>query len=254
MRTVLAQIQVLGQRHARRAFFDFLRDPSFAPHHRLAFLPAIAPYVVGQDDLHRQVLRYEPAADGLQRMVNDHLCATDHAATMAAYRADLARLGLLPTGLGTPLDRHDDAAMAASRRLGLRLAHLGWSASPALRLALLECIEAADAVLFGLTMPLAAAHRSRTGIELPFCAGRHRLAPSGRARIRGWSHEHLAAVVLGPAERDRATSLVADAFSAYDRWSDTLVGHAGLQATLLGLHDAVADTWPLAPAAAATPP
>jgi hypothetical protein len=48
--------------------------------------------------------------------------------------------------------------------------------------------------------------------------------------------------------------VVDDAFSAYGRWSDSLVSHAGLQATLLALQDAGADTWPPALAPVVAPP
>jgi hypothetical protein len=237
MQTVLSHIHTLGQRHAGLEFFDFLRDPSFAPQHRLAFLPAIAPYVVGLDDLHRRVLHHEPASDGMQRMVNDHVRAADHAKAVAKYWADLSTLGLLaPSGLCIPLERLDDEATAASRLLAMRLAHLGWLAGPAQRLALVACIEVADAALFNATAPLAAAHLSHTGAALHFCAGRGQLQTIGLAR--GWRHDHLAAVALHKEERCKALSLVDDAFRAYDQWSRALVRHAGLQATLLDMRSA----------------
>lgn len=237
MKIVLSHVHRLGQRYSQRAFFDFLRDPAVAPPHRLAFLPAIAPYVVGLHDLYHQVLREEPASDGLQRMVNDHVRAADQAAAVADYQADRAKLRqALPIALGASPAHAVDEATAASRLLALRLAHLGWGAGPAQRLALIACVEAADGVLFRLTMPLAAAHRAGTGVDLRFCAGAHR--PDSTGAARGWSREQLASLVLDEEERDKALSLVDDAFCVYNRWTHALVTHAGLQATLLGLRSA----------------
>lgn len=234
MKTILSHVHRLGQRYAQRAFFDFLRDAAVSPLHRLAFLPAIAPYVIGLDDLYRHVLRSEPAADGLQRMVNDHVRAAQQAAAVAAYRADLARLGrALPIACGPAPEERGDEATTASRVLALRLAHLGWAAGPAQRLALITCIEAADDALFDLTQPLATAHRRRGGEDLHFCAGNHR--PDSVGEARGWSREQLATLVLGDEDRDKALAVVDDAFCVFNLWSHALWRHAGLQAALLGL-------------------
>lgn len=125
----------------------------------------LAPFILSFGDLNRYVLRVEPTDDPHQAMINAHTHEDDH--HWPWYLEDFAKLGYDQQSAPTDtLRRLWSDASAHSRLLSHRLAHLIWSASPAVRLAVVEAIEETGNVLFSLTSKIAAELREETGVDL----------------------------------------------------------------------------------------
>ena len=107
-------IHILRRKHgyAKLPFFDFLRDESIAPRDRLAFVPAMANFIMSFGDFNRHVLRDDANGhDPHQRMLNDHAREDDH--HWPWFLEDFAKLGFdVFSGEGTRIYRTYDLEAA----------------------------------------------------------------------------------------------------------------------------------------------
>jgi hypothetical protein len=223
MKPVLRHIFQLKRRYERLPFFDFLRDESRSPRERLAFFPCMASFILSFGDLNRYVLRQEPTSDPHQRMVNEHTYEDDH--HWPWYLEDFTKLGH-----DTPLPTSDalrhlySDATVTNRLLMLRLTHLIWSATPVVRLAIIEAIEETGNVLFALTTQIASAWQRETGTELRYCGEFHFQLESGHAMNN--DHAELAAIELDEAARLHALACADLVFSWFSDWTNELLRYA----------------------------
>ena len=224
MKPVLIHILLRKRAYAKLAFFDFLRDESIAPRGRLAFVPAMANFIMSFGDFNRHVLRDDTNADDPhQRMINDHSREDDH--HWPWYLEDFAKLGFdaqLPSSevmrfLWSP-------AFARNRMLSHRLAHLVWLASPAVRLAVIEAIEETGNVLFDLTAKVARQVEAEIGDELRYLGDFHFALESGHAMNN--DHAELAAIELNDDERADAMRRVDAVYELFEGWVDELLAYA----------------------------
>jgi hypothetical protein len=224
MKHVLLHILRRKRDYARLPFFDFLRDAALPPAQRLAFFPGMAPFILSFGDLNKHVLRVEPTDDPYLKMINAHSYEDDH--HWPWYLEDYAKLG------------HDDEVRAPSdtlralwsdstvqnRLLSHRLAHLVWSAAPAVRLAIVEAIEETGNVLFALTTQLAQEVQRETGVELRYCGEFHFQLESGHAMNN--EHAELARIALDAAQRADAIERVDQVFDWFADWTHELLRFA----------------------------
>ena len=224
MKPVLIHILLRKRAYAKLPFFDFLRDESIAPRGRLAFVPAMANFIMSFGDFNRHVLRDDTNADDPhQRMINDHSREDDH--HWPWYLEDFAKLGFdaqLPSSevmrfLWSP-------AFARNRMLSHRLAHLVWLASPAVRLAVIEAIEETGNVLFDLTAKVARQVEAEIGDELRYLGDFHFALESGHAMNN--DHAELAAIELNDDERADAMRRVDAVYELFEGWVDELLAYA----------------------------
>lgn len=79
--------------------FEWMRNEQMSPRERLAFYPAMAPFILSFGDLNRIILRNETEADEYQKLVNDHTYEDDH--HWPWYLEDFSKLGFDDSAVGT---------------------------------------------------------------------------------------------------------------------------------------------------------
>jgi hypothetical protein len=221
MKTVLQHIFRRKRRYAQLPFFEHLRDGSLTVRDRLAFLPCMAPFILSFADLNRYVLREEPTSDRHQAMLNAHSHEDDH--HWPWFLQDLATLGhdSRPVKATDHLRFLWSDETAQSRLLAHRLAHLIWTTSPVIRLAVVEAIEETGNVLFALTADLARAFERETGRPLVYCGDFHFQRESGHAMNN--DHAELAAIELSDDERAQAIRSCDQVFTCFEAWTEELL-------------------------------
>lgn len=206
MKSVLRELAQAKRHYSTLPLFDYLRNDTIAPRDRLAFVPYLAPYLLGLADLVHAMVREQPAEDPCRDLLNQR--ARDEEHRLSWYFEDLRKLGFDNTTSVTQSlrvwTRNDTRCV---RTLGLRLAQAVHAATPLEKLVLLQSIDATDEVLFGLTAKAGAGIFPAGGPELRFF-GPARPAP--RLLV-------LEAIALAPVERMRCLDL---AFRVFDMFAD----------------------------------
>ncbi|MBL9076319.1 MAG: hypothetical protein JNL08_02375 [Planctomycetes bacterium] len=223
MKAVLQRTLHQKLHYLRLPFFQFLRDDTRPVVDRLAFFPCMAGFIMSFGDLNRYVLRDEPTDDEHQDMVNVHTHEDDH--HWPWYLEDFEKLGFATpaTPVQTLRFLYGEGRLQ-NRLLAHRLAHLVWSVSPTVRLAVVEAIEETGNVLFEATSRLAASYRATTGVELRYLGDFHFRRESGHAMHT--DHAKLAAIQLDDATRSVALARVDQVFGWFRDWTDELLAFA----------------------------
>jgi hypothetical protein len=180
MKSVLQHTLHRKLHYLKLPFFQFLRDDTRSVVDRFAFYPAMAGFILSFGDLNRHVLRVEPTTDAHQAMINVHSAEDDH--HWPWYLEDFEKLGFAVPASPTATMRFlysDD--LVQNRLLAHRLAHLIWSSTSTVRLAVVEAIEETGNVLFAATARLADQYRQVTGVELRYLGEFHFGRESGHA-------------------------------------------------------------------------
>ena len=224
MKTVLQHILRKKRDYARLPFFDHLRDESLSARERLAFFPCMAPFIMSFGDLNRHVLRVEPTDDPHLKMINAHTYEDDH--HWPWYLEDFMKLGHdeQRKAPGDTLRFLWSDATIQNRLLSHRLAHCIWSATPAVRLAVVEAIEETGNVLFELTTKLAQTVERESGVELRYLGEFHFRLESGHAMNN--EHAELARITLSDEQRADAIARADQVYEWFGAWTDELLAYA----------------------------
>jgi hypothetical protein len=224
MKAVMRELAQAKRHYSQLPFFEFLRCESIAPRERLAFFPAMAPFILAFSDLNRFVLRDEASADPHQQLVNDHTEEDDH--HWPWYLEDFTKLGFDRTTSVTQVLRsymRDDAIQ--NRMLAPRLAQLIHGTSPIEKLVIVEAIEETGNVLFGLTSKISQRIQAEGGPELKYLGQFHFARETGHA-MHGMDHRVLESISLTQLERVRCLDLSFRAFDLFADWSTELLAYA----------------------------
>jgi hypothetical protein len=223
MKHVLKHIMCQKREFARAGLFEHLKNERLTPRERLAFIPAMAHFIMSFGDLNRFVLRYADPQNELERAVNTHTIEDE--THWKWYLDDLTLLGLDGASSKTEVLRqlwNDDSQ--ASRKLSYRLIELCKDTDAAERLALIEVMEETGNVTFSSLAPVARALAVDEGIRLPFCGDHHLTMETGHTI--GSDHRLLAEIELDDAARARILGLVDQAFVAFSEFIEELSRHA----------------------------
>ena len=223
MKSVLQHTLHRKLHYLKLPFFQFLRDDTRSVVDRFAFYPAMAGFILSFGDLNRHVLRVEPTTDAHQAMINVHSAEDDH--HWPWYLEDFEKLGFAVPASPTATMRFlysDD--LVQNRLLAHRLAHLIWSSTSTVRLAVVEAIEETGNVLFAATARLADQYRQVTGVELRYLGEFHFGRESGHAM--NVEHAALAAIELDDTTRQLAIDRVDQVFDWFRDWTDELLAFA----------------------------
>lgn len=223
MKHVLKHIMRQKREFARAELFARLKDERLTPRERLAFIPAMAHFIMSFGDLNRYVLRYTDPQNELERAVNTHTIEDE--AHWQWYLEDLALLGLDRASSKTEVLRQlwSDESQA-SRKLSYRLIQLCKDTDAAERLALIEVMEETGNVMFSALAPIARTLAADEGIRLPFCGDHHLTMETGHSI--GSDHRLLADIELDDDARTRILGLVDQAFVAFSEFIEELSRHA----------------------------
>jgi hypothetical protein len=224
MKATLRHILNLKKEYSHLAFFDFLRDETLSARQRLEFYPCMAPFIMSFGDLNRYVMRLEPTLDAYQAMVNEHSYEDDH--HWQWYLEDFIKLGFDREEISSTeyLQFFYSDRTVVNRLLSHKLAHLIYSSSSIVRLAIIEAIEETGNVLFELIGKLAVQIEEETGIELRYCGEFHFSKESGHAM--NCDHAIMAQIEMDEQTRVEATEKVNLVFALFTEWTEELLVYA----------------------------
>ncbi|MBD0261462.1 MAG: hypothetical protein ICV78_01740 [Tolypothrix sp. Co-bin9] len=224
MKATLRHILNLKKEYNKLPFFDFLRDETLSARQRLEFYPCMAPFIMSFGDLNRYVMRLEPTSDPYQAMVNEHSYEDDH--HWSWYLEDFIKLGFEREKISSTEYLHFlwGDRTAVNRLLSHKLAHLIYSSSSIVRLAIIEAIEETGNVLFELIGNLAVQIEEETGIELRYCGEFHFSKESGHAMTN--DHAMIAKIEMDEKTRAEAIEKVNLVFAWFTEWTEELLAYA----------------------------
>ncbi|WP_265275415.1 hypothetical protein [Nostoc sp. KVJ3] len=224
MKAALRHILKLKKEYSHLPFFDFLRDETLSSRQRLEFYPCMSPFIMSFGDLNRYVMRQEPTSDPYQVMVNEHSYEDDH--HWLWYLEDFIKLGfdrkkISPTEY---LQFFYSDRTVVNRLLSDKLAHLIYSSSGIVRLAIIEAIEETGNVLFELIRKLAEEIEEEMGIELRYCGEFHFSKESGHAMTN--DHTIIANIEMDEQTTAEAIEKVNLVFAWFTEWTEELLAYA----------------------------
>ena len=190
MKAVMREMAQAKRHYSKLPLFDFLRSESVAPRDRLAFFPAMAPFILAFSDLNRFVLRDEASADPHQRLVNEHTHEDDH--HWPWFLEDLTKLGHdRSTHVTQVLRSYMKDEYQHNRMLMARLAQLVYGTTPTEKLVIVEAIEIPSATPRAEpNAPASALSRKKSRWSWPRVAPRARRIPiSDRRCVTAMANE-----------------------------------------------------------------
>lgn len=223
MKQVLRHIFGKKRAYNLLPFFEWMRDERLSARERLAFYPAMAPFILSFGDLNKFVLREERPGDLFQDMVNAHTLEDDH--HWPWYLEDFRKLGFDAEMSGTEwMNFLWGEETQQNRLLMARLTGLIRGTSSVERLTIIEAIEETGNVLFSTILPLAEVVEKELGEQLRYCGSFHFNLESGHAV--GADHKALTNIQLSDSERARHIAMVEEVFSAFEGWTHELLRYA----------------------------
>jgi hypothetical protein len=223
MKQVLRHIFGKKRAYNLLPLFEWMRDERLSARDRLAFYPAMAPFILSFGDLNKFVLREERPGDLFQDMVNAHTLEDDH--HWPWYLEDFRKLGFDAEMSGTEwMNFLWGEETQQNRVLMARLTGLIRGTSSVERLTIIEAIEETGNVLFSTILPLAEVVEQELGEQLRYCGSFHFNLESGHAV--GADHKALTNIVLSEVDRAHHIALVEEVFSAFEGWTHELLRYA----------------------------
>lgn len=234
MRKILEYVDRKATDYERLPLFEFMQNDAIALRDRLAFVPALAHFVMTFSDLYAHVLRDEPARDRYQELVNAH--TYEDGGHWKWFLADLQALDHDPMEPVTQTLRQLwGPETLKTRMLSYHICRLGLGASSLQKLVLVHCIEAVGKVSLKNAAPIG---RS-LGKQLPkplVYFGPHHLDTEAEHTLEDDSvRQLLEQASLREDEASRMRALVDETFAAFSEFSADLLSfslaHQGEQAT-----------------------
>lgn len=208
MKSVLDYIEQKKAELTQTPFLRFIEDSSIDPRKRFAFVPCLAPFVMGFKDLTLNILRDESSPDPIQQLINTH--GGEEAHHFRMYLKDMRTLSMDPTMDMTDLLRllwgeH----CKQTRQVVYELTSLALRHSDSLiRLALMEAIEGTADVSFDRFSVAAAEYEKQTGQRLHYFGMTHMHLEESHSINTDPVQDELAALKLSEAQEREALQVV----------------------------------------------
>jgi hypothetical protein len=225
MHHVLQLIDKKTREFAEEPLYAFMRDTRIDPRRRLAFVPALAHFVMTFADLYGLILREEPARDRYQEIVNAH--TYEDGGHWKWFLADLEKLGEDPRiSFSDALRFVWGEDTARTRLLSYHMCRLAIGADSLHKLVLVQCIEATGSVSLRHAAAVAAELAERTGKKLVYFGAHHFDTEGEHTLEQDDVRASLAAVELGAdVERDLSV-LVERSFALFADFAADLLAIA----------------------------
>lgn len=225
MREVLALIEKRKQEFAQLPFFKYLQDKSIDPRQRLAWVPCVAPFVMGFGELNKYFLRTNNSDHPIQQIINRHT-HEDHQHWLW-YLEDIKRLNFDRSlsfsellkflwGEETRIPRHTI----------YELYRYSFTAQPIMKLVIIESIEAAGNVISSLTASLSYEIKTTTGKECLYFGDAHLSAETGHIIGTENLDEIIADIYLKDEERQKAFEMVEKVFDIFTKLTNAFLEYS----------------------------
>lgn len=241
MRTILEYVDRKTSEYERLPLFEYMQDESIALKDRLAFVPALAHFVMTFADIYAHVLRDEPAPDRYQELVNAH--TYEDGGHWKWFLADLATLDRDPTERVTEtLRKLWGPETLKIRMLSYRICRQGLYASSLQKLVLVHCIEAVGKVSLSNAAPIGRALAKQLSKPLVYFGPHHLDTEADHTLEDQGVRDSLESASLGEDEIVRLRALVDETFAAFTDFSDELLTFARRASTGAGQAPAAAPS------------
>ncbi|HEY8946706.1 MAG TPA: hypothetical protein VIM73_20830 [Polyangiaceae bacterium] len=222
MRELQSYLRVRTEEYGRLPLFAHLRDTGVDARERLAFVPALAHFVMTFADLYALVLRQEPPQDKFQEIVNAH--TYEDGGHWKWFLADLAILDQDPTARYSEFLKYvwDDSTRNI-RMLSYRICRLGIGADSLSKLVLVQCIEAAGKVSLEAAAPVGREVGSRLGKKLVYFGPHHLDTESDHTLEEADTHSWLESVEIDASRRPQLRHIIDESFEAFTAFSEEVL-------------------------------
>lgn len=228
MKRIAAHIETKKQLLDQSALMVFLQDTSMDPRRRFSFVPCMAPFVMGFSDVNKLALRDDGSNDPTQQIINAHSREDDHHWGM--YLKDLRTLSLnnqMDLNGALRLLWGDDRQ--CTRQTIYKLMGLIENTPPAVRLAIVEAIEATGDVAFTRFCNLANEFEKANGETLCYFGALHKDLESGHAMGTEDIELKLESIQISPEMELQALDLVDQVFELFHLMFDEWMAYANRQ-------------------------
>jgi hypothetical protein len=226
MKSVLDCIEQKKRELAQTPFLRFIEDASIDPRKRFAFVPCLAPFVMGFKDLTLNILRDDNSQHPVQQMINTH--GGEEAHHFRMYLKDLRTLSLAPAMDMTDLlrmlwgDHCQQTRRVVYELTSLALCHT----DPLIRLAFMEAIEGTADVSFDRFSLAAVEFEKQTGQRLHYFGMTHMHMEENHSINTDSAQDTLAAMELTAEQEQVALQVVARVYELFGMMFEELLQFA----------------------------
>jgi hypothetical protein len=224
MQRIRELIEEKASKLSQSPLLDFIQGEG-DPRVRFSFVPCIAPWIMGFSELNKFVLRDESSKDAIQEMINIHSHEDDDHWTM--YLKDVKTLGM-----NDALDFNGAVTLLwgektqKSRELLYYLIGTGATASPVMRMILVEAVEAASRTSFAAAFKAAEELRVAADIRLSFFGTAHMELEDEHTMRTVEAEEALDSIRLSDTEFQGAKIMVDKIFELFEAMFDEFLAYA----------------------------
>jgi thioredoxin reductase len=225
MRHVLAVIGQKKQEFSKLPLFEFMRDRSINPIHRLAFAPCATQFVMNFADLNQYVFRDEPTTDPIQDIINKHTYEDDH--HWYWFLEDLEKLGFNPQEAVTETLKtlwSDECRI--SRKVANELYRLTYKASPVRKLAAIEATEATGNAMLAVSSQIIRELTSDSQQDYRYFGSGHLIVDTGHTYCTAESRRIIEEIQLTEAEEQEYLQVIEEIFSVFTDFTHELLAYA----------------------------
>lgn len=226
MKRILDCIEQKKLELSQTPFLQFIKDTSIDPRRRFAFVPCLAPFVMGFKDLTVKILRDEGSQDPIQQLINTH--GGEEAHHFQLYLKDLRTLQMDPNMELSDLmwllwgDQCQQTRQVTYELTSLALRHT----DPRIRLALMEAIEGTADVSFELFSKASMEFEAQTGKRLHYFGMTHKNMEENHTINTDSVQDTLAAVRFTEAQEQEALKVVETVYKLFGAMFEELLKYA----------------------------
>jgi hypothetical protein len=225
MQYVLNLIEAKKQVFAKLPLFDFMRDSKLNPLQRISFAPCMAHYVMSFSDLNKYVLRADDSNSNLQKIINIHTNEDDE--HWPWYVWDIQKLGINYNLTFTQaLEFIWSEETKVTRQIAYQVAGYTLQASPIVKIAVIESLEAMGHVFCDVSAQLAVELEVATKQEYEYFGHVHLDAETGHAVGTPEAEYLFAEIELTESQRQEVVNAVEAIFKIFTEWTYELLAYA----------------------------
>ncbi|BDA66664.1 hypothetical protein CAL7716_008300 [Calothrix sp. PCC 7716] len=225
MQEVLNFIEAQKKYFAQLPLFDFMQDKSIDPKQRISFAPCMAHYVMSFSDLNKYVLRTDETDDILQNIINVHTNEDDE--HWPWYIWDMQKLNLNPNlSFTKTLEFIWGEETKITRQIAYQIAGCTLQASPIVKIAVIEALEAMGHVFCAVSAQVASELEAITKTEYQYFGHVHLDAETGHTVGTPDAGYVVAELKLTEQQRQEALNAVEKTFKIFSEWTYELLAYA----------------------------
>jgi hypothetical protein len=225
MQEVLNLIEAKKQEFAKLPLFSFMKDKSIAPRQRLSFSPCMVHFIMSFSDINKYVLRAHDKADSIQEKVNQYTYEDDN--HWPWFIDDVEKLGFNPMlSFTQAVKLMWGKETQITRQITYQVAGYALEAEPAVKIVIIQILEATADVFFSLSTRITSELQKETNTEYLFFGDLHLHEETEHTMNASNSQEFLVKIELTESQRQEALDAVEAIFKIFTEWTYELLAYA----------------------------